>query len=556
MRPDPEKIAKVRDWPSPQNPKELRSFLGFAGYYMKFVEKYSEIARPLNSLLPPTRKEIDKGPSKVIKWEWEDKYEHSFQCLKNLLCAAPLLAYADFTKPFELHIDASTVGLGAVLYQVIDGAKKVIAYASRSLSKSEERYPAHKLEFLCLKWSFCEKFNDYLWGAPKFLVRTDNNPLTYVLTTAKLDATGHRWLAALAAFDFDIEYTPGVSNQDTDALSRFPSGRIDIASVQAMCSVDFVPFAATMAVFAEKTEEETSLFPHISLTELRQAQNVDEILGVWMTAMRKRECPILKRTPNPAKHGIMKKNWQKFCFYRGLLHRKVESEKPQLVLPTKYIPTVCKALHNDMGHQGYEKTLGLIRSRFFWPGMSKDVESWVHHCGRCVRFKGKPDRAPLVGIQTSEPLELVCTDFLKVDSAQNGTQYILVITDHFTRFAMAVPTRNMSAKTTAEALLTFVRNFGIPKRLHADQGANFESKVIRALCQLLGVEKSRTAPFHPMGNGSCERMNQRSSVCSAPFLSIRKRIGHPTLTCWFWHITVLSAILQDSRPTFSCLAPC
>ncbi|KAK3738639.1 hypothetical protein RRG08_006735 [Elysia crispata] len=262
-----------------------------------------------------------------------------------------------------------------------------------------------------------------------------------------------------------------------------------------------------MAVFAEKTEEETSPFPHISLTELRQAQNVDEILGVWMTAMRKRECPILRRTPNPARHGIMKKK-QKFCFYRGLLHRKVEGEKPQLVLPTKYIPTVCKALHDDMGHQGYEKTLDLIRSRFFWPGMSKDVESWVHHCGRCLRFKGKPDRAPLVGIQTSEPLELVCTDFLKVDSAQNGTQYILVITDHFTRFAMAVPTRNMSAKTTAEALLTFVRNFGIPKRLHADQGANFESKVIRALCHLLGVEKSRTTPFHPMGNGSCERMNQ------------------------------------------------
>ncbi|KAK3741817.1 hypothetical protein RRG08_018517 [Elysia crispata] len=305
---------------------------GFAGYYRKFVEKYSEIARPLNSLLPPTRTEIDKGSSKVTKWEWEDKHEHSFQCLKNLLCAAPLLAYADFTKPFELHIDASTVGLGAVLYQVIDGAKKVIAYASRSLSKSEERYPAHKLEFLCLKWSVCEKFNDYLWGAPKFLVRTDNNPLTYVLTTAKLDATGHRWLAALAAFDFEIEYTPGVSNQDADALSRLPSGRIDIASVQAMCSVDFAPFAATMAVFAEKTEEETSPFPHISLTELRQAQNVNEILGVWMTAMRKRECPILKRTPNPARHGIMKKNWQKFCFYRGLLHRKVEGEKPQLVL--------------------------------------------------------------------------------------------------------------------------------------------------------------------------------------------------------------------------------
>ena len=186
--------------------------------------------------------------------------------------------------------------------------------------------------------------------------------------------------------------------------------------------------------------------------------------------------------------------------------------------------------------------------------MSKDVESWVHHCGRCLRFKGKPDRAPLVGIQTSEPLELVCTDFLKVDSAQNGTQYILVITYHFTRFAMALPIRNMSAKTTAEAILTFVRNFDIPKRLHANQGANFESKVIRALCQLLGVEKSRTTPFYPMGNGSCERINQTliSMLGTLPERK-KKRIGHPTLACWSSHITVLSAILQDSCPTFSCL---
>ena len=224
------------------------------------------------------------------------------------------MAYADFTKPFELHIDASTVGLGAVLYQAINGKKKVIAYASRALTKSEERYPAHKLEFLCLKWSVCDKFNDYLWGAPKFLVRTDNNPLTYVLTSAKLDATGHRWLAALASFDFEIEYTPGVSNQDADALSRLSSARIDIASVQAMCSVDFEPFAATMAIFADNAEEEASPFPHIPLSEIRKAQNEDEVLGVWMTAKRKKKCPVLKHTSNPAKHGIMNKNWHRFFF--------------------------------------------------------------------------------------------------------------------------------------------------------------------------------------------------------------------------------------------------
>ena len=172
--------------------------------------------------------------------------------------------------------------------------------------------------------------------------------------------------------------------------------------------------------------------------------------------------------------------------------------------------------------------------------MSKDVDNWIHQCGRCLRFKGKPDRAPLVGVQTSEPLELVCTDFLKVNAAQNGTQYILVITDHFTRFSMAVPTRNMSAKTTAEPLLTFVRNFGIPKRLHADQGANFESKVIGELCHLLGVEKSRTTPFHPMGNGSCERMNQTLINMLGTLPECRKRD-------WPAHIGMLVLAYNSTR---------
>ena len=184
------------------------------------------------------------------------------------------------------------------------------------------------------------------------------------------------------------------------------------------------------------------------------------------------------------------------------------SEGEQLVLPSKHIIKACESLHDDCGHQGYDKTLALVQQRFFWPRMSVDIADWVDNCGRCLRFKSQPHLAPLVGITTTEPLELVCTDFLKVDAASNGVQYILVITDHFTRYAKAVPCRNMSAKTTAEAILGFIQHFGIPKRLHSDQGANFVGKVIRELCLLLGVEKSRTTSYHPQGNGSCERFNR------------------------------------------------
>ena len=493
---DPEKISKVKEWKTPSNAKELSSFLGFAGYYRRFVKGFSRIALPLNHL----RNESSK------KWQWGQEHENAFSALKVALCQAPVLAYPDFQKPFELHTDASSEGLGAVLCQEQDGLTKVVAYASRGLTKAEQRYPAHKREFLALKWSVVDKFHDYLWGAPKFAVKTDNNPLTYVLTSAKLDATGHRWLAALASFDFSIHYVPGHSNTDADALSRLSFDTIDIASVQATCHMVQTPFASCMNLDGDFDDLGTGL-PEISLMDLRREQNSDSVLGVWLSAVRSSRMPKIGPQVSNVKHGVMRRNFSKFFFKRGVLYRRTANTE-QLVLPQKRVVQVCEALHDDCGHQGYDKTLALIQERFFWPCMTVDVGDWVENCGRCIRFKTQPHIAPLVGVTTSEPLELVCTDFLKVDAANNGTQYILVVTDHFTRYAKAYPTRNMSAKSTADALLSFIQSFGIPKRLHSDQGANFTGKVVKELCVLLGVEKSRTTPYHPMGNGACERWNQ------------------------------------------------
>ncbi|XP_046570925.1 uncharacterized protein LOC124279168 [Haliotis rubra] len=247
---DPDKIQRIKDWPTPVNPDEVRMFLGFA----------------------------------------------------------------DYTKPFEVHTDASGHGFGAVLYQEQNGLKKVISYASRGLNKAESNYSAHRLEFLALKWAVTEKFKDYLYGNT-FRVYTDNNPLTYVLTSAKLDATGHRWLAALSAYNFDIIYRPGLNNADADGLSILPG---------------------------------------------------------------------------------------------------IEAESQQI---------------------------------------------------------------------TSESI-------------------------HFTRDMHKLSQLESDCKTTAEALFkNFIMHYGIPKRIHSDQGTNFESQLMKELCNLLGMEKSRTTSYHPMGNGMVERFN-------------------------------------------------
>ena len=151
--------------------------------------------------------------------EWDEQCQKVFDTLKDLCTSTPILAYAHYKKEFQLHTDACEKGLGGVLYQKDEnGLQRVIAYASRSSSHTERNYPAHKLEFLALKWAVTDRLHEYLYGG-KFDVFTDNNPLTYILTSAKLDACGQRWVASLANYDFRLFYKTGKSNVEADTLS-------------------------------------------------------------------------------------------------------------------------------------------------------------------------------------------------------------------------------------------------------------------------------------------------------------------------------------------------
>jgi len=168
-----------------------------------------------------------------------------------------------------------------------------------------------------------------------------------------------------------------------------------------------------------------------------------------------------------------------------------------------------RCLHDDLGHQGRDRTTSLMKERFYWPGLDAFVAEKVKQCGRCTRRKRHPERAELQPIESTAPLEIVCIDYLSLERSKGGFENVLVITDHFSRYAQAYPTRNQTAKTTAKVLFDqFIVHYGFPARLHSDQGANFTSALINELCQISGMDKSRTTPYHPMGNGETERFNQ------------------------------------------------
>lgn len=191
---------------TPQTVGDVRRLLGFLSYCCSFIQDFSGITKPLYELLKvksglstvQPHQIKTKGPqlSSKAPVAWAREHQEVLEHLISRLTNPPVLAYPDIGLPFQLHTDASEHGLGAVLYQHQGGKLRVIGYGSRTLAPAERNYRRHsgKLEFLALKWVVCEKFRDYLYYARHFTIYTDNNPLTYVMRSAKLNAVGHRWV--------------------------------------------------------------------------------------------------------------------------------------------------------------------------------------------------------------------------------------------------------------------------------------------------------------------------------------------------------------------------
>ena len=336
----------------------------------------------------------------------------AFEALKQACMQSPVLAFTDYTKDFLLETDTLKEGLGAVLSQKQeDGQFHPVADGSWALTTHVKNYHSTKLEFLVLKWAVTEHFKEYLLYQP-FLVRTDNNPLTYIMSTPNLDVTGHHWVSALAKYNFWLEYQKGRDNAATDALSQVTT-HLEPEAVQAI--LDEAGMGASQRAERENPaiiendqllEQEVQVttgrvLVEMHITDWAAAQKEDPELNAclqWLETRKKADLKTLLGECIMSEEGQMVwRNCQNFTSLQGTLYLcsipKGEDEDLLLfIVPRAHWTATLNGCHQDVGHQGCDRTLSLLQEHFWWPGMAKQMRQVIKALGAASNMRAPPLR--------------------------------------------------------------------------------------------------------------------------------------------------------------------
>ncbi|GJY37909.1 hypothetical protein Tco_0424273 [Tanacetum coccineum] len=451
---DPAKIEAVKNWTSPTTPTEVRQFLGLAGYYRRFIEGFSKIAKPLTKLTQKNKSYI-----------WGEEQESAFQLLKQKLCEAPILALPEGNDNFVVYCDASLQGLGAVLMQ----REKVIAYASRQLKPHEENYTTHDLELGAVIFAL-KIWRHYLYGT-KCTVFTDHKSLQHILRQKELNMRQRRWLELLADYDCEICYHPGKANVVADALSR--KKRIKPLRVRALILTVHPKLPSQIL----EAQNEALKEENVKNENLR---GMDKSFEIRPDGTR---C-IKNRSWLPLFGGL-----------RDLIMHESHKSKYSI-------------------HPGSDKMYHDLKKLYWWPNMKAIIAEYVSKCLTCSRVKAECQKPSGLLVQPEIPMwkwERITMDFVtKLPKTSTGHDAIWVIVDRLTKSAHFIPIRATDSMETLTRLYIkeIVSRHGVPISIILDRDSHFTSRFWQSLQNALGTQLDISIAYHPETDGRSERTIQ------------------------------------------------
>lgn len=449
IRPIPERVQPLRDYPKPRLVMELRRYLGLLNFYRRCIPHAAEKQKPLYDLIPDNRKK-DK---RIIVWTAET--ERIFEESKQQLADAALLAHPDPNLTLSLTVDASQAAIGATLQQANGHELQPLAFFSRALTATEQRYSTYDRELLAA-YAAVRHFRQLL-EARQFVIYTDHKPLVHAFDQKPEKATPRqfRHLDYIGQFTTDIRYLKGEENCAADAFSR-------IHTINLYDTEFFLKLAKAQE--NEKLPENHSL----QLTKML-------LFGTDLTII----CDTSTGYARP-------------------------------YVPASLRKIVFQKIHS-LAHAGNRATQTAIKRNYVWPFMNKDIKTWCQECIPCQQSKvSRHVKSPLssFGKSTARFAEVHC-DIVGPLPPSEDFKYCLTFIDRYTRWPEAVPIVDITAKTVAQAIIThWIARYGVPHSITTDQGRQFEANLYKELSHFLGFAKYRTTAYHPQANGVIERFHR------------------------------------------------
>jgi hypothetical protein len=473
--PDPKKIEALKGMSRPTNVQEIQSLLGMVNFCSRFIPNYSTVTAPLREL---TRANT--------VFDWGKKQQVAYEKIVEHLSTKPILAYFDVKKDTEIFVDASPVGLGAILCQNIpQQGRVVVAYGSRALTPTEQRYAQIEREALACLWA-CEHFDIFISGG-SVTIYTDHRPLLSMFgkPQAKLPTRLERWSLKLQAYQPVFRYKRGKDNP-ADYLSRHPlrDGDSYERTRSTEQYVNFVtehavPKAMTLAEVKEETDKDKTLQAVKTLVKSNKWYLAEQLTGVDHKTLSSYE--KLSRELTVTSGGML---------LRG----------NRICLPATLQKKALNIAHE--GHQGQSKTTALLREKVWFPRMDKAVQDLLHGCVACQANHDAKPREPLEMTELPERAWIhLCCDFY---GPLPSGHHLLVILDEYSRFPEVEILKSLSAKSVIPLFDKVFSSRGIPLKLKSDNGTPFQSDEFKAFMESLGIDHQKITPYWPEANGQAE----------------------------------------------------